>query len=75
MLGTYVTDNVNAGGSAIFIQAIVTHETTCRIVSLQSGESVLVVVNVHFEPNFLILRNVPERIRRIAFHWPRYPEG
>ena len=74
MLGTFVTDNVNAGGSAIFIHAIVTHETTCRI-SLQPGESVLVVVNVHFEPNFLILRNFPERIRRIASHWPRYPEG
>ena len=45
-----------------------------HIVGIPSGESVLVVINVHFEPD-LILRDLRERLRRIAFHWPRYPEG
>ena len=74
-----------SNGSATFIRksllpdhAVVTHEITCQgrdhIVNIQSGESVLVVINEHFEPD-LILRNLRERLRRIAFHWPRYPEG
>ena len=85
MLGTIIHDNVNAGGTAIFIRehilpdhASVTHDITCQgrdhIVRIQSGESVLVIINVHFEPD-LILRNLRERLRRIPFHWPRYPEG
>ena len=78
MFGTYVTDNVNAGGSAILIRknllpdfADVTHEITCQgrdhIGRIQSSESVLVVINVHFEPD-LTFRNLRERLRRIAFH-------
>ena len=85
MFGTVIIDNVNAGGSATFIHksllpdhAVVTHEITSerrdQIVKIQSGESVLVVINVHFEPH-LILRNPREKLRRIAFHWPRCPEG
>ena len=80
-----MNDNVNAGGSAIFIRenlqrdlAVVTHEITCQgrdhIVRIQSGDSVLVIINVHFEPD-LTLRNLRERLRRITFHWPRYREG
>ena len=42
-------------------------------VIIQSGEVVLELINVHFEPH-LILRNLRERLRRIAFHWPRCPE-
>ena len=72
-----------SNGSATFIRksllpdhAVVTHEITCQgrdhIVKIQSGESVLVVINEHFEPD-LILRNFRERLRRI--HWPHYPEG
>ena len=85
MFGTFINDKVNAGGSAIFIRedlppdlAVVTHEITRQgrdhIVRIQSGESALVVINVHFEPD-LTLRNLRERLRRIAFHWPRCPEG
>ena len=85
LFGTFTLNNVNAGGSATLNHknllpdgAIVTHEITCQgrdhIVRIQSGESVLVVINVHFEPD-LILRNLREWLRRIAFHWPRYPEG
>ena len=75
----------NAGGSAILIQknllpdgAIGTHVTTCQgrdhIVTIRSGEGVLVVVNVHFEPD-QALRNLRGRLRRISLHWPRYPEA
>ena len=45
-----------------------------QLVRIQSGDSKLVVINVRFEPD-LTLRNLRERLRRIAFHWPRYPEG
>ena len=62
-------------GSAIFIR---THEITFQgrdhIVRIQSCESVLVVIDVHFEPD-LILRHLRERLRRIASNWPRYHEG
>ena len=80
MFGTFFGDNVNTGGSAIRLpdHAVVTHETTCQgrdhVVGIRSGESVLVVINVHFEPDFF-LRNLRERLRRISLHWPRYLEG
>ena len=85
MFGTFIPNNVNAGGSAVLIRGnllpedvVVTHEITCQgrdhIVRTRSGESVLVVINVHFEPHF-ILRDLRERLRRIVFHWPRCPEG
>ena len=84
MFGTFVLDNVNAGWSAIFIQedftpehAVVSHEITCQgrdhIATIRSGEGVLVIVNVHFEPD-LVLRDLRERFRRISLHWPHYPE-
>ena len=61
MFGAFTPNNVNADGSATFIRknllpdrAIVTHEITCQgrdhIVNVRAGESVLVIVNVHFEP-------------------------
>ena len=57
--------------------AIFTHVTTCQrrdhIVTVKSGDCVLVVVNVHFELD-LVLRNLHERLHRIPLHWPRYPE-
>ena len=85
LFGTFMLNNVNAGGSAIFIHksllsdgAIVNHMTACQgrdhIVTIRSGESVLVVVNVHFEPD-LVLRNLCERLRRVSLHWQRYPEA
>ena len=43
-------------------------------VRIRSGENVLVVINVHSVPD-LILRDLLGRLRRIVFHWPRYPEG
>ena len=36
--------------------------------------NVLVVINVHFGPD-LILRDLLGRLRRIVFHWSRFPEG
>ena len=42
--------------------------------TIRSGGSVMVIVNVHFEPD-LILRDLPERLRRVSPHWPRYPEA
>ena len=71
MFGTFIIDNVNASGSAISIRkhiqpdyAIVTHEITSQlrghIVKIRHGESVLVVIYVHFEPD-LILRDLRER--------------
>ena len=85
MFGTFTLNNVNAGGSAIFLRnnllsdaAIVTHVTTCQgrdhIVTVRSGESVLVVVNVHFEPD-LVERDLRVRLHRVSHHWPRYPEA
>ena len=44
------------------------------ISSQKDRANVLVVINVHFEPD-LILRDLRGRLRRIVFHWPRYPEG
>ena len=85
MIGNFILDNVNAGGSAVLTRKnllpehpVVTHEITYQgrdhMVKVRSGESVLVVINVHFEPD-LSLRNLRERLRRIVFHWPRKPEG
>ena len=85
MFGTFVLDNVNAGGSVVlFIRTscqtvrFVTHEITCQrrdhIVIIRSGGSVLVIVNVHFEPD-LVLRDLRERLRRVSLHWPRCPEA
>ena len=57
--------------------AVVNHVTTCQgrdhIVTIRSGEGVLVIVNVHFEPD-LEIRDVRERLRRISLHRSRFPE-
>ena len=76
-------DNLNAGGSAICIHkklfldgAVISHVITCQgrdhIVSNHSGDSILVTVNVHFEPD-LTLRSLRERLRLIFQHCPCYP--
>ena len=85
MFGTFMLNNVNAGGSAIFIRKdllpdhafvshVITYQGRDHIVTRRSGESVLVIVNVHFEPD-LALRDLRERLHRISLHWPRYPEA
>ena len=82
---TFTLNKVNAGGSAAFIHknllpdgAVVNHTTTWQerdhIVTIRSGEGVLVIVNVHVEPD-LVLRDLHERRRLISLHWPRYPEA
>ena len=79
------TGQFNAGGSSIFIHknllpdhAIVSHEITCQgrdhIVTIRSGEGVLVIVSVHFEPD-LVLWDLRGRLHRISLLWPRYPEA
>ena len=84
LFGTFTLNNVNADGSAILIHkntlpdgATVTHVTTCQgrdhSLTKRSGESVLVVVNVHFEPD-LVLGDLRARLRHISLHWPRFPE-
>ena len=81
MFGTFIPKNVNAGGSAVLIRknllsenVVVTHEITCQgrdhIVRIRSGESVLEVISVRFEPD-LIFADLRERLRRIVFHWSR----
>ena len=63
--GTFISDNENAGGSAICIhrellleEAIVTHLVTCHgrdhLVNIQSGRHNLVIFNVHFEPELYL---------------------
>ena len=85
MFGTFVPGNVNAGGSAMFIRknllpdrAVVTHEVTYQgrdhIIKVQSGGTLLVILNEHFEP-VLCLRSLRERPRRLSTHWTQYPEG
>ena len=85
LLGTFLLDNENAGGSAICIhryllpeEAIVSHVITCQgrdhFVNIQSGRHNLVIANVHFEPE-LTLRQLRGRLRRIHPHWPAYPSG
>ena len=85
MFGTFMPDNAHAGGSGMFIRknllpgrAAVTHEVTyqCRdhIIKVQSGESLLVIINVHFDPG-PSLRSLRERLRRLCTHWPRYPQS
>ena len=85
LFGTFILNNLNAGGSAICIHkdllpegAIVTHVVTCQsrdhIVNTQSSARNLVVVNIHFEPN-LTLRNLRERLRLITPHWPPNPDA
>ena len=70
MFRTFVLDNVNPGGSTIFIHknilpdhATVSHEITCQgrdhMVTMRSDEGVLVVVSVHFEPD-LVSRDLRE---------------
>ena len=65
--GTFIPNNVNAGGSAVLIRknllpenVVVTHEITCQgrdhIVRIRSGESFLVVINVHLEPDLILRR-------------------
>ena len=83
--GTFIPDNVNAGGSGTCIhrdhlpeEAIVTHLVTCQgrdhFVHIQSGRHKLVIVNVHFEPE-LTLRQLRGRLRLIHPHWPTCPSG
>ena len=63
LFDTFLLDNENAGGSAICIhgdllleEVLVTHSITCHgrdyIVNIQFERHSLVVVNVHFEPDF-----------------------
>ena len=77
--------NANAGGSARCIHkdllpgdALVTHVVTCKgrdhVVNVRSGCRILVIVNVHFEPE-LTLRSLRERLRLITPHWPQYPDA
>ena len=84
-LGTFLPVGENAGGSTICIhrdllpeEAIVTHLVTCHgrdhLVNIQSGRHNLVIVNVHFEPEFT-LRQLRGRLRLIHPHWPAYPNG
>ena len=71
------------GGLSSFLRtscqtnAVVVHEITYHgrdhIIKVRSGESALLIINVHFEPG-LRTRNFRERLRRIVFHWLRYPE-
>ena len=81
--GTFLPDNENAGGSAIFIHrdllfegAIVSHVIVCQgrdhLVNVQSGRHNLVIINVHFEPE-PTLRQLGGRLRLIHPHWPAYP--
>ena len=76
----FIPNNLNAGGSAIRIHksllpdgAIVTHVITCKgrdhIVTIHSVDRVLVVINVHFEPD-LTLGSFRERLRLITPHRP-----
>ena len=69
--GTFAPNNVNAGGSAISIQkdllpdeAMVTYVITCHgrdhIVNIRSRCRILVIANVHFEPE-LTPRSLRER--------------
>ena len=46
--------------------------TSDHIVSIHSGDSILVIVDVHFEPD-LTLRSLRERLRLIFPHWPCNP--
>ena len=43
------------------------------MVTVRSGGSVMVIVNVHFEPN-LVLRDLRERSRLISLNWLHQPE-
>ena len=83
--GTFIPNYFNASGSAICIHknllpegAIVTHVVTCQgrdhTVTIHSGDCVLVVVNVHFEPE-LTLRSLRERLRLITPRWPHCPDA
>ena len=85
MFGKFIPDNVNAGGSAILIHkgllpdhAVIAHETTQQerdhVIRIRTDESAPVITNVHLEPG-VSMRNLRERLRRIAVHWPRHPEG
>ena len=84
LYGTFIPGNANSGGSALCIHkdlllddAVVTHVVTCQgrdqIVNARSGCQILVVVNVHFEPE-LTLRSLRERLSLITPHWPQYPD-
>ena len=58
--------------------AFVSHEITCQgrdhVVTIRSGEGVLVVVNVHLEPD-LVMKDLRESLRRTSHHWPRHHEA
>ena len=73
VLGTFEPNNLNAGGSAIHIHknfffdgAVISHVITCQgrdhTVSIHSGDSILVIVDVHFQAD-LTLRSLRERLR------------
>ena len=85
LFGTFIGNNVNAGGLAFCIhedllldEARVTHVVTSQgrdhIVSIRPGGRNLVVVHVHFEPD-LTLRSLRERLRPIilaTLPWSRW---
>ena len=81
----FISENENAGGSAICIhrdllpeEAIVTHLITCQgrdhIVSIRSGRHNLGFVNFHFELE-LTLRQLRDKLHLIRPHWPSYSNG
>ena len=85
LFGTFISNNENAGGSAICVhrdilpeEAFVTHLITCQgpdhLVRIQSERHNLVIVNVHFEPE-RSLRQLRGRLHLIHPHWPSYPSG
>ena len=57
--------------------AVVNHTITYQghdhILTIRSGGSVVVVVNVHFEPD--LLRDLRERQRLVSQNWPHCPEA
>ena len=80
LFGTFISDDENAGGSAICIHkdllpddATVTHIVSCpgrdHIVRIQSEWTKLVIVNVHFELE-LTVRRLRGRMRIVTPHWP-----
>ena len=52
MFGNFIPDNVNAGGSGVLIRKILFRSLTkdaTMLFKIRSGESAVVVINVHFE--------------------------
>ena len=78
LVGTFIPDKIDAGGSAICIHesflpdgAIATQVIACQgrdhIATIHSGCNVFVIANVHFEPD-LTVRRLRERLRFITPH-------